>query len=116
MGCWTQYDGTVIGDELADIVGESLDEMVGKLVKKFPEITKNQVLHTIAFCGSYLRHFDKGRKLAKKDKLLLVLPARDRDKYCGAHRVPEDETKLLAPGTGLMNVRNPFEVEPVESI
>lgn len=109
MGWWSSYDGTIIGDELADIVGDSLDEMVGKLVARFPEITRDQVLHTIAFCGSHFKHFDEDQKFTKKTKLLLVLPAGDRDKYTKAHEVPEDESKLLAPGTTLMNAKNPFE-------
>ena len=109
MGWWTEYDGTVIGDELADIVGEALDALVEKVVAKFPEITRDQVLHTIGFCGSYFKHFDDGKELNLKDKLLLVLPAGDRDKYTKAHEVPDDESKLLAPGTGLMNAKNPFE-------
>jgi len=113
MGWWDQYDGTVIGDELADIVDDAMEEMVNKLVAQFPDITRDQVLHTIAFCGSHFEQFDDGKKLTKEDKLLLVLPAGERDKYADAHRVPTDDSKLVAPGTGLMNIKNPFEKQPV---
>ena len=108
MGWWEMYDGTVIGDELADIVGECLDGMVKKMVARFPEVTRDQVLHTLAFCSAYFKHFDGKRKVRKKDKILLAMPICDRDKWASRHRVPLDESKLVAPGTGLMNVKNPF--------
>ncbi|KKK55797.1 hypothetical protein LCGC14_3070930, partial [marine sediment metagenome] len=51
MGWWEMHDGTVIGDELADIAGDCLEEMVKKMVAEFPEVTRDQVLHTLAFCS-----------------------------------------------------------------
>lgn len=108
MGWWESYDGTVIGDELADIAGECLDGMVKEMATRFPKITRDQVLHTLAFCSGYFKHFDGKRKASKKDKILLAMPIRDRDRWTKRHRVPSDESKLVAPGTELVNVKNPF--------
>lgn len=113
MGWWESYDGTVIGDELADIAGECLDGMVKKMVARFPQITRDQVLHTLVFCSGYFKHFDGKRKVAKKDKILLAMPIRDRDRWVNRHRVPPDESKLVAPNTGLVNVKNPFTSDVV---
>lgn len=108
MGWWEMYDGTVIGDGLADIVGDALEGMVGKIVERFPDVTRDQVLHTLAFCSGYFKRFDDKRRMNKKDKILVAMPIVDRDKWTHAHRVPPDESKLVAPGTALTNVRNPF--------
>ena len=108
MGWWESYDGTVIGDELADIVGECLDGMVQKMVVRFPEVTRDQVLQTLAFCSGYFKHFDSKMKVGKEDKILLAMPIRDRDKWAKRHRVPSDESKRVAPSTELRNVKNPF--------
>ena len=113
MGWWESYDGTVIGDDLADIAGECLDGMVKKMVAKFPQITRDQVLHTLAFCSGYFKHFDGKRKVTKKDKILLAMPVCDMARWIKGHRVPPDESKLVAPNTGLMNVKNPFTSDVV---
>lgn len=109
MGWWERYDGTVIGDELADVVGDALDAMVKKLVKKFPRITRDQIRHTIAFCGNYTRHFDESTEQTKEDKVLLVLSAGEMDTWLEEHSIASDESKRIAPGTDLMNVKSPFE-------
>lgn len=113
MGWWGMYDGTVIGDELADIGGDYLEGMVDKMVERFPEITRDQVLHTLVFCSGYFKHFDEKRRMTKKDKILVAMPIHDRDRWVNRHRVPPDGSKLVAPGTSLMNVKNPFTGEDV---
>ena len=107
MGWWEAYDGTVIGDELADIVGECLEAMVGKMVKRFPTVARDQVLHTLAFCSGCLKHFDD-KAVGRPAKILVAMPIKERDEWVESHRVEEDESKLVAPGTGLMNAKNPF--------
>jgi len=109
MGWWEMHDGTVIGDELADIAGDCLEEMVKKMVAEFPEVTRDQVLHTLAFCSGFLKHFDGAKKPNKDNKILLALPIAERNKWANKHQVPRDESKRVAPGTELMNVRSPFE-------
>ena len=73
MGWWESYDGTVIGDSLADDVGEHFDKMVSALVKRYPEISRDQVLHTMAFCSGYFKHFDQKREMSDVDKILVVM-------------------------------------------
>ena len=78
MGWWQTYDGTVIGDELADIVDDWLDKLVGELVKKYPTIAREQVLYTIAFCSGYLGHFDKDKEWTDLDNVLTVMSCQQR--------------------------------------
>lgn len=109
MGWWETYDGTVIGDDLADLVGDSLDKLVNDLVKKYPTISRDQVLHTLVFCSGYLKHFDEKRELDDdSDKILAVMTINQREKWIDEHKVPPDLSKRVAPNTELMNVRNPF--------
>lgn len=111
MGWWETYDGTVIGDELADLVGEHFDKLVSDLAKKYPAITRDQILHTMAFCSGYFKHFDKDRDIeatAHKDKILMVMTVEQKRKWGEYHQVPPDMSKRVAPDTELMNVRNPF--------
>ena len=109
MGWWEQYDGTVIGDELADIVAEWLDKLVVELVKKYPTITRDQILHTIAFCSGYLKYFDKDRQFDdNSDKILGVMTINQRRKWNDENEVPPDISKRIAPNTELENVFNPF--------
>ena len=108
MGWWESYDGTVIGDELADIVDNCMDKLVNELVKKYPTITRDQVLHTLSFCSGYFKKFDDKREWEDTDKILQVMTIKQRDNWTRRHRVPPDIDKLVAPDTELMNVRNPF--------
>lgn len=109
MGWWEQYDGIVIGDELADIVGVWIDKLVAELVEKYPTISKDQVLHTIAFCSGYLGQYDKNREIIdSEEKILAVMTVKQRREWNGEHGVPPDMSKRIAPDTELMNVYNPF--------
>jgi len=100
----------VIGDDLADTAGAALDELVDKLAKQYPDITKAQVLHTVAFCSGYLTHFDTGKRdlAGSHTKVLQVMTLQQRIEFSEQHRVPKDESIMVAPGTGLRNVHNPF--------
>ena len=108
MGWWEAYDGTVIGDDLADIVGGDLELVVDKLVAAYPTITEAQVLHTLVFSSSYFERFDNGKKIADNDKKLVVMTVRQKKEWQEQHSNPPDMTKKVAPNTALMNVRNPF--------
>ena len=113
MGWWEQYDGTVIGDGLADIAEGAIDKVVKDLVEAYPQITREQVLHTIAFCSGYLKHFDEGKKFKKSDKLLQVVTVKQREEWIDKHGAEPNMSKRIAPNTTLMNVRNPFTNEIV---
>lgn len=108
MGWWETNDGTVIGDSLADIVGEWLDKLVGELVKKYPTISRDQVLHTLVFCSGYFKQFDGDRKLTKVDKILQVMTVKQSKEWVAKHRAEPDMSKRVAPNTELVNVLNPF--------
>jgi len=108
MGWWESHDGTVIGDELVDIVEDRFDKMVSDLVKEYPEITRDQVLHTMAFCSGYFEHFDKKRKMSSLDKILGVMTVKQMRRWNSRHEVLPDMSKRIAPDTDLMNVKNPF--------
>ena len=111
MGWWQCYDGTVIGDKLADIVGEWVDKLVAELVEKYPIITRDQVLHTIGSCSGYLKHFDKDRDIeatANIDKILTVMTVEQMRNWHDQNRVPPDTSKRIAPDTELENIYNPF--------
>ena len=109
MGWWEQYDGIVIGDEFADLVGNHLEKMVKDLVETYPTISRDQVLHTISFCSGYFRHFDKGREFnVNSDKILCVMTINERRKWHNEHEIPPDMSKRIAPDTELENVFNPF--------
>lgn len=108
MGWWQCYDNTIIGDELADLVGDWMNTLVADLVAKYPSISRDQVLHTIAFCSGYLPHFDKGRELDNSDRGLAVITIKQKRRWAARHEVPPDVSKRVAPDTTLVNVFNPF--------
>jgi len=108
MGWWQTADGTVIGDEFADICGVHIDKLIEALIERFPDITRNQVLNTLSFCSGYLKAFDKGKEQTPDDITLILMTVEQRNKWRETHSVPADESLLVAPGTGLLNVRNPF--------
>ena len=54
MGWWKTEDGTVIGDELADIAGVHLEKMEEEMLRKYPNLTGAQIRHTMAFCGNVI--------------------------------------------------------------
>ena len=111
MGWWESYDGTVIGDELADVVGSWMDNLVICLVEKYPTISRDQVLHTIAFCSGGLPHFEKGRRTLDSDKALAVMSITQKRRWNSRHKIPPDLSKRIASGTSLENVFNPFTGE-----
>ena len=116
MGWWEGYDGTVIGDELADLVEPVIDKMTKEMVAKWPKITRDQVLHTIAFCSGYLKSFDKDRDIQATvavDKILAVMTVEQMRNWNEEHRIPPDSSKRVAPGTELINVKNPFTGDDV---
>jgi len=113
MGWWKSYDGTVIGDELADMVDDWLGKLVVELVEKYPLITRGQVLHTIAFCSGYLECFDKNREITEADKILATMIVKQRRKWHKKNEVLPDTSKQIAPDTKLQNVYNPFVVNIV---
>ncbi len=111
MGWWECYDGTVIGDELADIVGDWVDNLVEDLVKRYPTITRDQVLSTMAFCSGYLKHFDKDGDIeatVNMNKILTVMTIEQMRNWYDQNRLPPDMGKRVAPDTELVNVFNPF--------
>lgn len=108
MGWWEAFDGTVIGDALADIVDGDLDVVVKKLVVEYPSISREQVLHTLAFCSGFVPHFDDGKEMTDDDKVLVVMTVGQRKEWREQHSIPPDMSKRIAPETDLMNVRNPF--------
>lgn len=107
MGWWQTYDGTVIGDELADIVDNWQDGLMGELLDKYGDITKDQILHTLAFCFNYIEGFDDGKKPHPEDKMLTVMTLKERGERSSGICKP-DEDRMVAPGTALLNVRDPF--------
>ena len=108
MGWWECYDGTVIGDELADFVDDWIDKLIAELIKKYPTITRNNVLHTLAFCSGCLKKFDDNQKMIDTDKILVVMTIEQMREWNSSHKVPSDISKQVAPNTELMNVYNPF--------
>ena len=113
MGWWECYDGTVIGDELADVVGDWIDKLVAELVSKYPTITRDQVLHILTFCSGYFKKFDDKREWSGTDRILQVMTIKQRDNWTRRHRVLPDMSKRVAPNTELMNVYNPFTADIV---
>jgi len=107
MGWWEAYNGIVIGDEFADIMDGHKEAVVDELRRKFPDITKEQVLHTVVFCFGYLPAYD-GKEPEDGDMVLQAMTRAERKEWVEQNRVPLDESKLVAPGTGLMNAKNPF--------
>jgi len=109
MGWWQCYDNTIIGDELADLVDKWMDVLIADLATRYPSISRDQVLHTIAFCSGYLPHLDKDRKLDDdSDKALGVMTIKQKRRWDARHEVPPDISKRVAPDTALVNVFNPF--------
>ena len=108
MGWWECYDGTVIGDGLADIVDDWIEKLIAELVSKYPTITRDQVLYTVSFCSGYLKHFDEKRKTTNQDKILAVMTRQQMRRWNSRHKVPPDMSKRVAPDTELLNVHNPF--------
>jgi len=110
MGWWEEHDGTVIGDGPADIVGGYIDSITDALRERYPAISRDQVLHTIAFCSGYLKQFDE--KVKGEDwirlKSLVVMTPDQRDRWMKGHKTSPDMSKRIAPDTELQNVYNPF--------
>ncbi len=105
MGWWECYDGTVIGDELADIVSDRLGLLIEDLVTEYPTISRDQILSTLAFCSGWLGHFDKP---SVQDKILVVMTVKQMRSWEVRHKSLPDMNKRVAPGTPLENVFNPF--------
>jgi len=83
------------------------------LVKIYPSISRDQVLHTISFCSGYIRHFDEHRKIANSDKILAVMTIEQLRKWNTKHEVAPDMCKRIVPNTALVNVYNPFSGDVV---
>lgn len=113
MGWWQTYDGTVIGDDLADMVGRHIDRLTSELFDKYPTISRAQILSTISFCGNYIRQLDKGEPTSD-EKRLVVMTKEQCEEWRKEHKVPLDESIMVAPGTGLLNVKNPFSTGYIE--
>ncbi len=111
MGWWSNYDGTVTGDEMADIIDGHEEAMVKDLVARFPEMTKVQLLHALVFSFGYVEEFDgKDAEILDTDKVLQVMTRKEREEWTAPRTISceEQEALMVAPGTGLVNAKNPF--------
>lgn len=108
MGWWHEYDGTVIGDEMADIVGDSLEKLVAELRERWPEITPAQILHTLAFSAGVAANPDTN-VISGSEPALIVMTVDGKRKWAEEHEVTPPDSEMLAPGTSLLNAKDPFE-------
>jgi len=113
MGWWETYNGIVIGDELADLVGDWVDSLTKTLTKKYPTISKAQVLSTISFCTGYLEHYDKKGPRKGGDPVLVQMTREQAIKFGEENTVEANMNIRVAPNTELINVVNPFTGEIV---
>ena len=114
MGWWQQDDGTVIGDEMADIVGGWLNQLAGDFLKVFPRATKAQLLNTLAFTTSYIKVFDHEKVDHPDDDVLTPMLFKQQEKWRETHSVPPNMSIRVAPNTPLVNVKNPFKDEAMQ--
>ena len=108
MGWWQTNSETVIGDGLADVCGDHLYNLVYALVEEYPDITKEQVLETIAFCAGYIPHFDDDKEATNEDSVLCMMTANQREDWRKRHKVEPNMSIRVASATDLLNVKNPF--------